>query len=195
MKTTKPCPGCKEVHGGRGADEVCDECQRKIKFFDQFAVEQTGELKRKEVTSVRIPGAPHWLPYLPHSTQPDAIFGKNERLGDRFQTVFLELALGLSEPSDVGKHDALGIATYTITESPGGGGEGPRLMQPGVARCLREIYDLTRSISENAFALGHSAGLKLLDKIRSGEISVNDAEVEAAKVTQRALQQKKRRRR
>ncbi len=190
-RVTKPCPGCGRVHGGRAADKVCIDCQERLKFYDDLIAAQKGQLKTKEVTPVLVPQQSHWLPYIQHADHGS--FDGTEQHGHRFQRCFLELALGLSEPAaDIIHFErAAGLATYSNVDSGGRGDV--RLMQPGVARCLKELYDTANTIAQAAFADGHATGLKLLMQVRDGQISVNDAEVKAAAVAQKALQRKGRR--
>lgn len=195
MRTTQPCPGCGEVYPYRGAKEVCPTCKGKLKFFDDLAEEQKRELKAKEIAQVFIPGASHWLPYIPHGRIRGSRHHDEGDLASTFQMTFRELALGLSDPMPNGgpRSSSLSIATKDQADATTSSSGEHRAMQPGVARCLRVLYDSTVAIANNAYADGRADGGALLAKLRAGEISTSDLEVQQASAIQNALARARRR--
>lgn len=72
-----PCPGCGQKDQWRKKHEYCDDCQRLLKDAYE-ALELKGN--KKDVVTVLIPKASHWIKYIPHPGSQDDPRGAIHRL-------------------------------------------------------------------------------------------------------------------
>lgn len=183
-RTTKPCPGCGTIDSCRSADSVCDSCTRKLAFYDELMARQAEQVEdKRNCVVVAVPWADHGYPSIPHSTSS---FGDDkptakENLQNRVRT----LALELSEAAP-GTRSQESYALATCGKLEFNWRDPLRLMLPGVAECLRTIYDSAHAIAEEAYAEGHRDGRSLLMQLRDGKLTPDEVEERISKVVAKA---------
>lgn len=160
-KTKKPCPGCGEPQPWfRDADKVCGHCQKLI---------EDGKNARAQAKvgkqAVRMPFAPHGLPYIHHA----------DKKGGEIQRVFVELARSLG-PLVQGTEE--GVKSVPLVEGMEGSsyasGDKYVSVLRGTPALLNQLYQLIVKACETAHTGGRRQGEDLIGSLAAGRLSLEE---------------------
>ena len=172
-RTKKPCPGCGEVpFHFRDADKVCKHCQDLLELAKTISVRRSS----KKFDIVRLPHAPHGLPYIYHGNprgyHRDYSDDSTLKYLDLFRRTFFDLhdVLGERVIADirgilpiVPKTECMNYETATSVKLP-----------KGAADLLCKLYVAAEQMVEGAYQEGYRDGHDLIGGLADGRVSIQE---------------------
>ncbi len=178
-RTTKPCPGCGEVHPYRPAAEVCGDCEAKFEELRVLKQSIRQAIENGHLVVANLHGAWHWQPY---------ITGPNR---DDVQKLFLELCEAVSQRT--WRETSEGHFHYGILDTEGDkrdntlivpkarndrkeSGDNQCMLPSHAANILPKLYQAISDLADSCYLEGHQKGRDLLMSLHSGELTMADFE-------------------
>ena len=177
-RTTKPCPGCGDVCGGRKADEVCGQCKHDLYEAKQQAAYAAARAKLGEST--------YAIPWFWPHISIHAGGSSGHHLGDKLQKALLAVLLAGGQ-LDARGDDVPGHRTYSghihdnsifpegdarIRKSEGR--RGSIFLKDVLATAIAALDQVIREVIEVVYQAGLEEGQDVIRGLASGEFTVEE---------------------
>jgi hypothetical protein len=172
--TKKPCPGCKEVHPYRGADDLCAGCERLLEDGRKYQADlaKTSPALRHYVYSEAFYGYPGY-------GEESSRIRRKESASDRARKALVALIESLSRTASVNVQcrkwgqDQAPLVIKAMTREMSDWMHVIR-MNPEHARLLNELDAAFRDVAHDTYEAGREYGQSLIASLARGESTISD---------------------
>jgi hypothetical protein len=176
--TKKPCHGCGKENTGRGIDEVCYACRRKLEF-----AEETAEKFKHKATAFSLAWNSGGLPFVDH--QHGLPHDEEIHVNKAFWQLIAAVAKNNIEGKNATRHwEQLTDKNKCELEQffPGEGVSFDQVVAMVTRKQRNAFLRLHRQIvllAKSAYALGYNDGSDMLTKLMKGEVTNEQINEEA----------------